>query len=74
MNAYSLDFRRAVLMYIDEGHSQKKAAVLFKITPKYVSKWAEIESQREITGSSSAKKSIQIVFRAIERVHRCTPR
>ena len=29
MNAYSLDFRKAVLMYVDEGHTQREAAALF---------------------------------------------
>lgn len=52
MNAYSLDFRKAVLMYVDEGHTQKEAAALFKITPKCVSKWLKLRVQWKLQAVS----------------------
>ena len=57
MNAYSLDFRKAVLMYVDEGHTQKEAAVLLKITQKCVSKWLKLNVQGKLQAVPDAKKA-----------------
>lgn len=35
-------------MYVDEGHTQKEAAALFKITPKCVSKWLKLRAQGKL--------------------------
>ena len=48
MNAYSLDFRKAVLSYVDEGHSQRKAARLFKITQRSISKWLKLRDEGKL--------------------------
>ena len=48
MNAYSLDFRKAVLAYVDEGHSQRETTALFKITPRCVSRWLKLREQGKL--------------------------
>ena len=48
MNAYSLDFRKAVLAYVDECNSQREAAALFKITPRCVSRWLKLRNQGKL--------------------------
>lgn len=48
MNAYSLDFRKAVLSYVDEGHSQRETARLFKVTPRSISKWLKLRDEGKL--------------------------
>lgn len=48
MNAYDLDFRKAVLKYVDEGHSQRAAAKFFNITARCVSKWLKLREQGKL--------------------------
>lgn len=48
MNAYSLDLRKLVVAYVEEGHSQSEAARQFKLHPMTVSRWIRL---KETTGS-----------------------
>ena len=51
MNAYSLDLRKLVVAYVEEGHSQAEAARQFKLHPGTVSKWIKLKNT---TGSLKA--------------------
>ena len=48
MNAYSLDLRKLVVAFVEEGHSQAEAARQFKLHPGTVSKWIKL---KKTTGS-----------------------
>ena len=43
MNAYSLDLRKLVLAYVEEGHSQAEAARQFKLHSVTVSRWIKLK-------------------------------
>ena len=51
MNAYSLDLRKLVVAFVEEGHSQAEAARQFKLHPGTVSKWIKLKNT---TGSLEA--------------------
>ena len=44
MNAYSLDLRKLVVAFVEEGHSQAEAARQFKLHPETVSKWIKLKN------------------------------
>ena len=48
MNAYSLDLRKLVVAFVEEGHSQAEAARQFKLHPGTVSKCIKL---KRTTGS-----------------------
>lgn len=43
MNAYSLDLRKLVVAFVEEGHSQAEAARQFKLHPVTVSRWIKLK-------------------------------
>ena len=51
MNAYSLDFRKLVVSYVEEGHTQAEAARHFKLHPDTVGRWIKL---KKTTGSLRA--------------------
>lgn len=51
MNAYSLDLRKLVVEFVEEGHSQAEAARQFKLHPVTVSRWIKL---KKTTGSLKA--------------------
>ena len=48
MNAYSLDLRKLVVEFVEDGHSQAEAARQFKLHPMTVSRWIKL---KKTTGS-----------------------
>lgn len=44
MNAYSLDLRKLVVAYVEEGHSQAEAARQFKLHPVTVGRWIKLKN------------------------------
>jgi transposase len=46
--AYSVDFRKRAIAYMDEGHTGKELYAVFKIWPSEVNKWRKL---LETTGS-----------------------
>lgn len=51
MNAYSLDLRKLVMSYVDDGHTQADAARHFKLHPVTVNRWMKL---RRTTGTLKA--------------------
>ena len=51
MNAYSLDFRKLVVSYVEEGHTQAEAARHFELNPDTVERWIKL---KKTTGSLKA--------------------
>ena len=51
MNAYSLDFRKLVVAFVEEGHSPADAARHFKLHPDTVGRWIKL---KKTTGSLRA--------------------
>lgn len=43
MNAYSLDLRKLVVAYVEEGHTQAEAARQFKLHAVTVSRWIKLK-------------------------------
>jgi transposase len=46
--SYSIDYRRRVLEYLEEGHTQKEAQEVFKISSMAIKEWKRLLSE---TGS-----------------------
>ena len=46
--AYSIDYRKRAIEFMDEGHSEKELRSIFKIAPSTVSRWRKL---LEETGS-----------------------
>ena len=46
--AYSIDFRKRAIAYMDEGHTYKELYEAFKIYPSEISKWRKLLAE---TGS-----------------------
>lgn len=51
MNAYSLDLRKLVVAFVEEGHTQAEAARQFKLYSGTVSRWIKL---KRTTGSLKA--------------------
>ena len=43
--AYSIDFRKRALAYMDEGHTYEELYEAFKIYPSAISKWRKLLSE-----------------------------
>ncbi|MBR1734512.1 MAG: transposase [Alphaproteobacteria bacterium] len=51
MNAYSLDLRKLVVAFVEEGHTQAEEARQFKLYPGTISRWIKL---KRTTGSLKA--------------------
>jgi transposase len=50
--AYSIDFRKRAIAFVDEGHTGKQLYEAFKIYPSQVSRWRKLHEE---TGSLEPK-------------------
>lgn len=70
--AYSIDFRRRAIEYMDEGHTVKELYEAFKIYPSSVSRWRELLERTgtlnpEYRETRKRKIDLNELERAIER-------
>jgi len=53
--AYSIDFRKRAIAYIDEGHTGKELYEAFKIFPSNVNKWRKLLKETNSLSPQYAK-------------------
>lgn len=62
MNAYSLDLRERVMMYLDEGHTHQEACALFKICLRTLTNWRNLRKSKGSLAIENVPRSPHKIF------------
>lgn len=70
--AYSIDYRKRSIEYMDEGHSEKELKEVFKVNPSTVYRWRKLLERTkslkpEYKKTRKRKVDIKELERAVER-------
>ena len=65
--SYSLDLRKRVIKYVEDGGTQEKAASIFNVSPKTVTNWVRRKKEGDLSPKTREAKPRKINYDSLRK-------